>query len=77
VYLEAANVKREVIKRAKAAHFKQAVTDAAKTSKGIWPLAKQAKTRSHLSPTPPSIPTLVTPSRNAPTPFDKADPLKA
>jgi hypothetical protein len=77
VYLEAAHVKREVIKKAKAAHFKQAVADAARTSKGIWPLAKWAKTRSHLPLTPLSNLTLVTPSRNATTPFDKAEALKA
>jgi hypothetical protein len=44
--------------------------------KGIWPLAKLAKTPSHLLPTPPSIPNLVTPSRHATTPFEKAEALK-
>ncbi len=77
VYLEAANVKREVIKKVEAAHLKQAVANAARTRKGIWPLAKWAKTRSHLPLTPLSNLTLVTPSRNATTPFDKAEALKA
>jgi hypothetical protein len=77
MYLEATNVKREAIKKAKAAHFKQAVADAARKSKGIWLLAQWAKTKSHLPPTPPSIPTLVTPSGNATTSFDKAEALKA
>ncbi len=40
VYLEALNVKGEAIRKAKAAHFKQAVADAAKERKGIWPLVK-------------------------------------
>jgi hypothetical protein len=72
VYLEAANVKRKVIKKAKAVHFKQAAINAVRTRKAIWPTAKWAKTRSHLPPTPPLIPTLVTTSGNATTPFDKA-----
>jgi hypothetical protein len=77
VYLEAANVKREAIKKAKAAHFKQAVANAARGRRGVWPLAKWAKTRSHLPPTPPSIPDPVTPSGNALTPSEKAIALKA
>ncbi len=43
MYLEAANAKREAIKKAIAAHFKQAVADAARGRRGIWPLAKWAK----------------------------------
>jgi hypothetical protein len=38
--LEALNAKGEAIKRAKAAHFKQDVADAARGSRSIWPLAK-------------------------------------
>ncbi len=38
---------------------------------------KWAETKSHLPSTPPSIPTLITPSGNATTPFDKAEALKA
>ncbi len=67
---------REVIKKANAAHFKQAVAVAVRTSKGIWPLAKWAKTRSHLPPIPPSFSTLVTPSGDATTPFHRAEALK-
>jgi DMSO/TMAO reductase YedYZ molybdopterin-dependent catalytic subunit len=77
VYFEALNAKGEAIKRAKAAHFKQAVANAARGSQGIWPLAKWVKIRSHLPPTPPLIPTLITPSGNATTSFDKAETLKA
>ncbi len=61
-YLKATNVKREAIKKAKAAGFKKAVADTARKSKGIWPLAKWAKTKSHLPPTPPSISILVSSS---------------
>jgi hypothetical protein len=78
VYLEALGAKREAIMRAKAVHFKQAVADAARGGRrGIWLLAKWAKTRSHLPPTPPSIPNLVTPSGNTTTPSEKAEALKA
>ncbi len=77
MYPGAANVKREVIKNVKAAQFKQAVADAVRTRKGIWPLAKWAKTRSYLPLTPLSILTLVAPSGNATTPFNKAEALKA
>ncbi len=76
VYLEALNAKGEAIRKAKAVHFKQAVAEAARGRRGIWPLAKWAKTRSHLPPTPPSIPNLVTPSGTATTPVDKAEALK-
>jgi hypothetical protein len=77
VYLEALCAKGEANKKAKDAHFKQAVAEAARGRKGIWPLAKWAKTRSHLLPTPPLIPNLVTPSGNATTPSKKAEALKA
>jgi hypothetical protein len=43
VYLEATNVKREAINKAKAAHFKQAVAKDARKSKGMWPLANGQK----------------------------------
>ncbi len=75
-YHEALHAKREAIKKAKAVHFKKAVADAARGRGGIWPLAKSAKTRSHLPNTPPSIPTLVTPSETATTPQEKAEALK-
>jgi hypothetical protein len=77
VYLEALSAKGEVIRKAKAAHFKQAVAEAARGRRGIWPLAKWAKTRSHLPSTPPSIPNLVTPTGIATTPTEKAEALKA
>ncbi len=77
VYLEALNAKGGAFKKAKAMHFKQAVAEAARKRKGIWPLAKWARTRSHLPPTPSSIPNLVTPSGNATTPSEKAKALKA
>jgi hypothetical protein len=76
VYLEALNAKGEAIKKAKAAHFKQAVAEAARGRRGIWPLAKWAKTRSHLPPTPPSIPNLVIPSGTATTLVEMAEALK-
>jgi hypothetical protein len=53
------------------------VAEAARGRKGILPLAKWAKTRSHRYLTPSSIPNLVTPSGNATTPSEKADALKA
>ncbi len=75
-YLEALIAKGEAIRKAKAAHFKQAVAEAARGRRGIWPLAKWAKTRSHLPPTPPSIPNLITPAGTATTPIEKAEALK-
>jgi hypothetical protein len=39
VYLEALNAKGEALRKAKAAHFKQAVAEAARGRKGIWLLA--------------------------------------
>jgi hypothetical protein len=77
VYREALCAKREAIKKAKAVHFKQAVADAAKVRRGIWPLAKWAKTRSHFPLTPPSIPNLVTSSGIATNPSEKVEALKA
>jgi hypothetical protein len=77
VYLEALCAKKEAIRKAKAAHFRQAVAEAARGRRGIWLLAKWAKTRSHLPLTALSIPNLVTPSGNASTPSEKAEALKA
>jgi hypothetical protein len=76
VYLEALNAKGEAIRKAKAAHFKQAVAEAARGRSGIWPLAEWAKSRSQVPPTLPSIPNLVTQSGTAMTPSEKADALK-
>jgi hypothetical protein len=39
-YLDALSTKRSAIRKAKAAHFKQAVAAAARGRRGIWPLAK-------------------------------------
>jgi hypothetical protein len=75
-YLEALNAKGEAIRKAKAVYFKQAVAEAVGGRRGIWPLAKWAKTRSHLHPTPPSIPNLVTLSGTATTPIEKAEAMK-
>jgi hypothetical protein len=69
VYLEALSAKGLAIQKAKALHFKQAVANAARGRRAIWPLAKWAKTRSHLPPAPPSITNLVTPTGTAMTPF--------
>ncbi len=52
------------------------MAEAARGRRGIWQLAKWAKTRSHLPPTPSSIPNLVTPSGTATTPVEKAEALK-
>jgi hypothetical protein len=76
-YLEALSAKGMAIRKAKAAHFKQAVADAARGRRGIWPLAKWAKEQSHLLPTPPTIPNLVIPSGIVTTPLEKAEALKS
>jgi hypothetical protein len=76
-YLEALSAKRSAIGKAKAAQFKQAVAEAARGRKGIWPLAKWAKERSHLPPTPLTISNLVSTSRIATTPSEKAIALKS
>jgi hypothetical protein len=73
-YVEALNAKGEAIKTAKAALFKQAVAEAARGRKGIWPIANCTKTSSHPPPTLPSIPSLVTPSGDATTPLKKQKP---
>ncbi len=52
------------------------MAETARGRKGIWPLAKWARTSSHIPPTPPSIPNLVTPSGHATTPSEKAEVLK-
>jgi hypothetical protein len=76
-YLEAPSAKGTAIKVAKAVNFKQAVADAARKRRSIWPLAKWAKERSHLPPTPPTIHNLVTTSGIATTPSEKALALKS
>jgi hypothetical protein len=65
------------MRKAKAAHFKQATAKAARGKRGIWPLAKWAKVRSHLPHTPLFIPNLVTPAGTSTTPIEKAEALKA
>jgi hypothetical protein len=75
-YLAAPCAKRKAIKTSKAAHFKKAVADAASGGRGIWTLARWAKTRSHLPATPLLISTLVTPSGSATTPQEEAEALK-
>ncbi len=53
------------------------MTNAARGRRGIWPLAKLVKTRSHFPPTPLLIPDLVTTSGHASTPSEKAEAMKA
>jgi hypothetical protein len=71
VYLEVLNIKGEAIRKARAAHFKLAVANAARGKRGSWPLAIWAITRCHLLPTATSIPNPVTPSRTARTLIEK------
>jgi hypothetical protein len=76
-YQEALSAKGVAIQKAKAAHFKQAVADTARGGRGIWPLAKWARQRSHLPSTSPTIPNLVTPFGRATTYFEEAEALKS
>jgi hypothetical protein len=57
-YLKALSAKGVAIRQAKAACFKQAVADAARGRRGIWPLAKWAKEQSYLPPMPSTFPFL-------------------
>jgi hypothetical protein len=65
------------MKKAKAVHSKQAVADAARGRRGIWPLAKWARKRSRLPLTPLTIPNLVTRLGTATTLSEKAEALKS
>jgi hypothetical protein len=75
-YLEALSAKMAAIKKAIAAHFKQAMADAGRRRKGMWPLAKCARDRSLLLPTTRSISNLVTSSLLASTSPKIAEALK-
>ncbi len=63
--------------KAKAKHFMQAVAKTTRERRGIWLLATMAETRTYLTPTPPSMPNLVTPSGNAATPSKTLKAMKA
>jgi hypothetical protein len=76
-HLNALSAIGSAIRKAKATHFNLAVADAARRRRGIWPLAKWSKERSHLPPTPPTIPNIVIPSGIATTPPNKAEALRS
>jgi hypothetical protein len=71
VYREALCAKREAIKKAKAAHFKQAVADTARGRRGIWPLAKWAKQEATFLPPPHQSPILLPPQETPRPPLKK------
>ena len=51
--------KREALRKARRADFRQAVHDAKDRPGSIWKLARWGKERSHQPPEPPTVPTLV------------------
>jgi hypothetical protein len=50
--------KREALRKARRANFRQAVYEAKDKPGGIWNLARWGKERSHTPPEPPMVPTL-------------------
>jgi hypothetical protein len=73
--------KKKVIRRAKTEQFRRDIHEAASAANGIWKLVRWAKTRSHLPPEPPIIPTLRelregVVVREAHTPQEKAEMLR-
>ncbi len=68
-YLETNKAKEAAISKAKRWSFEEAIENASKEGgKSFWRLAKWAKSKSFLPPTPPSMPT---------TPEAKCEALKA
>jgi hypothetical protein len=77
-YLEANKAMRAAISKAKRRSFEEAIENASKErGKSFWRLAKWAKSKSFLPPTPPSMPTLTTPQGPATTHEAKCEALKA
>jgi hypothetical protein len=77
-YLEANKAKGAAISKAKRRCFEKAIEKASKEGgKSFWRLAKWAKSKSFLPPTPPSIPTLTTPQGPATALEAKCEALKA
>jgi hypothetical protein len=75
-YEESCSGKKEAIMKAITVHFKLAVAEAAGGGKGVWLLAKWAKTSGHFPPTPPSNSNNFIPSSNAMTLLEKVEALK-
>ncbi len=77
-YLEANKAKGAAISKAKKQCFEEVIEKESKEEgKSLWRLAKWAKSKSFLSPAPPSIPTLMAPQGPATTPEAKCEALKA
>ncbi len=54
-YTTASKAKREQIAKAKQAHWRNKVHEAAESPEGVWKLAKWACTRGHLPPEPAKL----------------------
>jgi hypothetical protein len=57
-FVAAQRAKQRIIARAKQAYWRNSLHDASSSPQGIWNIARWARTKSHLPPNPPRVPTL-------------------
>jgi len=75
-YREAVKHKRKVVRTAKTLSFRTKIHEATEDTKGIWRLAKWARTRGHIPAPIPQFPDLTTPQGIATTFQDKVQALQ-